>query len=117
ACTRELSALPCADSASMRWMLTNAYFAPVGNGASAAGAAGGAAGAAAGAWAKVGAAASITLRAAATTKALITVIPFVVERKTDDFNTAGPPDEPAPVRSVRRPGAVALLVPGRGGPG
>ena len=46
-----LSALPCADSAAMRWMLTNAYFAPVGKGCSAGAAcaaAGGAAGAGAG---------------------------------------------------------------------
>src|SRR6266850_159297 len=91
ACTRVLSALPCCDSAAMRWMLTNAYFAPAGNGASGAGAAwaaSGGAGAAAGAWAKVGAAASTRLRAAATTKALITVNPFL-SNGTGDFNMPG----------------------------
>src|SRR5437016_11789134 len=105
----------------MRWMLTNAYLAPAGNGSSAPGAAcaaGGAAGAGAGAWAKVGAAANTTLRAAATTKALITVNPFVSYGKTEDFNMAGPrrmePSRRGTRPYVRRPGSAALPMPWRG---
>src|SRR5258708_23807435 len=65
-------------------MLTKAYFAPAGNGTSGgACAAAGAAGAGAVACAKAGAAASGRLRAAATTKALITVSPFISREKLD----------------------------------